>query len=250
MFTKKVNTQTRIEAPSKNERRRRGRPAGTTPQGQEMRERLYETATRLIAEHGYASTTLRNVADDARVSVGLLYKYFPNKRAVVIELYDRLSADFASRVAEPRSGKWRERFIFALKTSLEVLGPHRSTLAALVPVLVGDSSEGIFSQSTAFSRLRVETIFHDAVFGATDAPATRLANALGRLLYLLHLSVILWWLLDRSPKQRATQGLIALLQRILPSAALALRFPPFPSFVISGDALFQDALLNDSGKGE
>src|SRR6185436_1585288 len=152
MFTKKVNPQTDREAPEKRERR--GRPAGTTPQGQEMRERLYETATRLIAKHGYESTTLRNVADDAGVSVGLLYKYFPNKRAVVIELYDRLSAEFVARVAAAKAGKWRDRFMFALRTSLEVLGPHRSTLAALIPVLVGDPDEGIFSQSTAFSRLR------------------------------------------------------------------------------------------------
>ena len=224
---------------------RRGRPAGTTPQGQEMRERLYETAIRLISRHGYESTTLRNVADSAGVSVGLLYKYFPNKRAVVVELYDRLSAEFVSRVAETKSGKWRDRFIFALKTSLDVLGPHRSTLAALIPVLVGDPDEGVFAESAASSRLRVEKIFHAAVTGATDAPAPKVAAALGRLLYLLHLSVILWWLLDRSPKQRATQGLIALLQRILPSAALALRFPPIPSFVISGDALLRDALLSD-----
>jgi AcrR family transcriptional regulator len=243
MFTKKVNPQTDREAPEK--RKRRGRPAGTTTQGQEMRERLYETATRLIAKHGYESTTLRTVADNAGVSVGLLYKYFPSKRAVVIELYDRLSAEFVSRVAEAKRGKWRDRFIFALKTSLDVLGPHRSTLAALIPVLVGDPDEGIFSQSTAFSRTRVEKIFHDAVAGSTDMPAAEVATALGRLLYLLHLSVIMWWLLDRSAKQRATQGLIALLQRILPSAALALRFPPFPSFVISGDALLRDALLND-----
>src|SRR6185436_14472248 len=210
MFTKKVNPQNQPGASSKNERRR-GRPAGTTPQGQEMRERLYKTAIRLIARHGYESTTLRNVADDAGVSVGLLYKYFPNKRAVVIELYDRLSAEFVSRVASAKAGKWRDRFMFALRTSLEVLGPHRSTLAALIPVLVGDPDEGIFSQSTAFSRLRVVKVFHDAVTGATDVPAPKLASALGRLLYLLHLSVILWWLLDRSPKQRATQGLIALL---------------------------------------
>ena len=192
MFTKKVNSQTETESPSKKERRR-GRPAGTTPQGQEMRERLYETATRLIAKHGYESTTLRNVADHAGVSVGLLYKYFPNKRAVVIELYDRLSAEFAVRVARGKSGKWRDRFIFALKTSLEVLGPHRSTLAALIPVLVGDANEGIFSSITAFSRLRVEKIFHDAVIGATDVPANKVAAALGRLLYFLHLSVIRKW---------------------------------------------------------
>jgi AcrR family transcriptional regulator len=247
MFTKKVNSQTGTEPRLKKERR--GRPAGTTSQGQEMRERLYETAIRLISKHGYESTTLRTVAESTGVSAGLLYKYFPNKRAVVVELYDRLSAEFVSRVADTKSGKWRDRFIFALKTSIDVLGPHRSTLAALIPVLVADPNEGVFAESAASSRLRVEKIFHDAVSGASDAPAPKVATALGRLLYLLHLSVILWWLIDRSPKQRATQGLIALLQRILPSAALALRFPPIPSFVISGDALLRDALLNEPPVG-
>ena len=247
MFTKKVNLQT--EKGSRPKTERRGRPPGTTRQGQEMRERLYRTATRLIARHGYEATTLRNVADSAGVSVGLLYKYFPNKRAVVIELYDRLSAEFVARVAETKSGRWRDRFIYALRTSLEVLGPHRSTLAALIPVLVGDPNEGVFAPSAASSRLRVERIFHDAVTGATDVPSLKVATALGRLLYLLHLSVILWWLLDKSPRQTATQGLVALLQRILPSAALALRFPPIPSFVISGDALLRDALLNEPPAG-
>lgn len=247
MFTKKVNSQSGKGSRLKTERR--GRPSGTTPQGQEMRERLYQTATRLIARHGYEATTLRTVADSAGVSVGLLYKYFPSKRAVVIELYDRLSAEFVSRVAGAKSGKWRDRFIYALKTSLDVLGPHRNTLAALIPVLVGDPNEGVFAESAAASRLRVERIFHDAVIGANDAPAPSVAMALGRLLYLLHLSVILWWLLDRSPRQRATEGLVALIQRILPSAALALRFPPIPSFVISGDALLRDALLNEPRAG-
>jgi hypothetical protein len=129
--------------------------------------------------------------------------------------------------------------------SLNVLGPYRKTLAALIPVLVGDPTEGVFAPSAASSRLRVEKTFHDAVTGATDVPSPKVATALGRLLYLLHLSVILWWLLDRSPRQRATEGLVALLQRILPSAALALRFPPIPSFVISGEALLRDAFLNE-----
>src|SRR6478736_8302141 len=104
MFTKKVNSQTETESQLKKERR--GRPAGTTAQGEEMRERLYGTAIRLISKHGYESTTLRTVADSAGVSVGLLYKYFPSKRAVVVELYDRLSTEFVARVAETKSGKW------------------------------------------------------------------------------------------------------------------------------------------------
>ena len=210
-----------------------------------MRQRLYETAINLITERGYASTTLRDVAEAAEVSVGLLYKYFPSKRAVVLELYDQLSADYAARAAEMRSGKWRERFLFALRICLEVLGPHRNTLAALVPVLVGDPEEGLFASNTAFSRVRVEKVFRDAVVGATDSPGPKLAAALGRLLYLFHLAVILWWLLDKSPRQRATDGLLVLLQRVLPPAALAVRFPPIPSFVRSADALFRDGFLQE-----
>ena len=78
-------------------------------------------------------------------------------------------------------GRWRDRFIFALKTSLHVLEPHQVALRALTPVLVGDPEEGIFSASTAFSRLRVQQVFEQAVAGSSDAPKQPLAAALGRL---------------------------------------------------------------------
>ena len=81
--------------------------------------------------------------------------------------------------------------------------------------------------------------------GATDAPKRPLAEAIGRLLYLLHLGVILWWLLDRSPGQRATSALVALIRQILPSAALALHLRPVRGFVQSADALFREGLLGE-----
>jgi hypothetical protein len=96
-------------------------------------------------------------------------------------------------------GRWRDRFIFALKTSLQVLKPHQVALRALTPVLVGDPEEGIFSSSTAFSRRRVQHVFEQAVVGSSDGPKMPIAAALGRLLYLIHLAVLLWWLLDKSP---------------------------------------------------
>ena len=150
----------------------------------------------LIAARGYEATTLRDVAKDAGVSVGLLYRYFPSKQAVVIALYDDLSSDYARQAEHMPAGRWRDRFIFALQTSLDVLEPHRVALRALTPVLVGDPEEGIFSASTAFSRLRVQQVFEQAVVGSSDAPKQQMAAALGRLLYLIHLAVLLWWLLD------------------------------------------------------
>jgi AcrR family transcriptional regulator len=225
--------------------RKRGRPTGPTAQSTAARDHLYATATQLIAARGYEATTLREIAKEAGVSVGLLYRYFPSKQAVVIALYDELSSEYARQAAEMPTGKWRDRFLFALRMSLQVLEPHQVALRALTPVMVGDPDEGIFSARTAFSRLRVQRVFEQVVVEANDAPKQPLAEALGRLLYLVHLAVLLWWLLDKSSNQRATVALVSLTQQLLPSAALALRVPRVRTFVISVDELVREALFGN-----
>jgi len=224
-------------------KRKPGRPAGETAQGAAARERLYRIAIGQMAKHGYEATTLREVAKEAGVSVGLLYRYFPSKRAVLIALYDELSAEFVTQAASMPSGRWRDRFVFALNASLRVLTPHRAPLRGLIPVLVGDEEEGIFGERVAFSRRRVQEVFEASVAGAKDAPSKPLAEALGRLLYWVPLAVLLWWLLDKSPKQRATTALVALMEQLLPSAALTLRLPIVRRFVTSADALVGEALV-------
>ena len=228
-----------------SKRRPRGRPPGRTVEGEATRRRLFETAIALIGQRGYEAATLRDVATRAGVSPALLYRYFPNKRAIVLALYEQLSETFAHQAAAMPRGKWRERFIFALELSLRALGPHRVTMRALAPVMVGDADEGVFAQNTAFSRKRVQSVFEEAVIGATDAPKRPLAESLGRLLYLAHLGVILWWLLDRSPGQRATKALVALIRQMLPSAALTLHLRPVRGFVQSADALFREGVLGE-----
>jgi AcrR family transcriptional regulator len=203
----------------------------------------------LIAARGYEATTLRDIAKEANVSVGLLYRYFPAKQAVVLALYDELSTEYAREAKDMSPGKWRDRFIFALNTSLHVLKRHRVALRALTPVLVGDPDEGIFAASTAFSRLRVQRVFEGAVTEATDAPKQPLAEALGRLLYFVHLAVLLWWLLDKSSNQRATGALVSLTRQLLPSAALALRVAPVRRFVIAVDELIREALFGSPVSG-
>jgi AcrR family transcriptional regulator len=245
MFTK--NSKSARNGP--NGARKRGRPPGTTALGETTRQKLYETAVGLIAERGYEKTTLRDVADAAGVSVGLLYRYFPNKRAVMLSLYDELSLEQLARANDMPGGAWRDRFLFTLEASLSVLRPHRRTLSALIPVMISNEPDGLFGSATAFSRHRVQRVFQDAVVGAKDAPRGELAAALGRLLYLVHLAVILWWLLDRSPSQRATSALVALTKQILPMASLALKIKRVGAVVLSGDKLFAEALLAEGTPG-
>ena len=124
---------------------------------------------------------------------------------------------------------------------------YRRTLSALVPVLIGDPDDGLFAPRTAFSRRRVQSVFHEAVGAARDAPKPDIVGPLGRLLYLVHLAVLLWWLLDKSARQRATTGLVTLIQRTLSLAALALPLPPVQMIIRSGDTLFREALFDDAG---
>jgi AcrR family transcriptional regulator len=199
----------------------------------------------MIAERGYESTTLREIASEAGVSVGLLYRYFPSKQAVILALYEQLSSGYARRAGAMKPGKWRDRFLFALETSLHVLEPHRVALRALIPVLIGDPDDGVFAAGTAFSRRRVQHVFQDAVMGAADAPKQPVGDALARLLYLVHLAVLLWWLLDKTPKQRATAALVALARQMMPSIAMAIRVPSVRRFAIAVDELVRVGLFGE-----
>jgi AcrR family transcriptional regulator len=223
--------------------RRRGRPPGPSKKGEQSREHLYRVALTMFQDKGYEASTLRAIAREAGVSTGLLYRYFPSKQAIVLRLYEELSSEYADRVLEAPVGTWTDRSLYALETSLDVLGPHRETLLSLRSVLIGGGENNLFSPETAASRHRVQGAFRAAVVEASDAPSTELAEALGRLLYTAHLGIILWWMLDQSPKQDATGRLVDALRRKHGWIRMALRMPGVPSMIRTADGLVCDALL-------
>ncbi|MBL8607869.1 MAG: TetR/AcrR family transcriptional regulator [Myxococcales bacterium] len=226
-----------------------GRPRGRTAAGDATRKKLYATALKSFRARGYDETTLRDIAEAADVSPSLLYKYFPSKRAIVLELYEDLSGRYADEATHMKAGSWRDRFMFALETSLRVLGPHREALSALVPVLVGRGEESVFASTTSPARARVQGVFVAAVTEASDAPSGEMAEAMGTLLYVMHLGIILWWLLDRSPGQRATGELVKALHRGKPLAALGVHLPYARGFVTSAAAICRDGLFGEPAPG-
>jgi AcrR family transcriptional regulator len=56
---------------------------------EETREKLLKSALRLFARHGYATTSVRMLADDAGISQGLLYNYFTGKEALLRAIFER-----------------------------------------------------------------------------------------------------------------------------------------------------------------
>ena len=61
----------------------------TTKKGRATRERVLDTATGLVFEHGVAGTSLDDVGGAAGVSKGQLYHYFADKEALIHAVIDR-----------------------------------------------------------------------------------------------------------------------------------------------------------------
>ena len=71
----------------------------------ETRARLLEAAARVFECHGYGKGTTNRIAEEAGLSVGSLYQYFPNKDAILVELarahIQEGEALIAARFADP-----------------------------------------------------------------------------------------------------------------------------------------------------
>ena len=218
-----------------------GRPAGKSEKGKQSEQRLYETALRLFAQHGYEQTTLRQIAKEANVSPGLLYKYFSSKQDLILKFHEELSSEYAQQVKYIDFPLWTDRFVAALKINIEVLSPHRDVLKSLLTVLLGPGEEAIFSKKNRSAQQMVEGAFVHVLTHAKDTPKNHID--LAWILYLINLSMIMFWLLDRSEEQEGTKQVIKLLESYKKWASIALLMPMSSSILKRLANISRDSLL-------
>jgi AcrR family transcriptional regulator len=114
---------------------------GTTPeksmaaQASDKRTRIVETAARLVYEHGFAPTSLADIAQASGVPLGNLYYYFKTKDAIGEALVEKMSVTSAAARAmwdaelEPRERI--EAFIRATMDSREDVARHGCPVGTL-----------------------------------------------------------------------------------------------------------------------
>lgn len=64
----------------------RGRARGGGKRGESTRERLLNAAVELLEEGGYAAATVAAIAARGKVAVGALYRHFPSKAELFVEV--------------------------------------------------------------------------------------------------------------------------------------------------------------------
>jgi len=201
-------------------------PEGRTAKATATRQRILDVALAQFAEKGFAAATMRDIAAEAGCSLGLAYRYFATKDAMVLALYDSLVEEFAEEAAKLTPGTLAQRWAQAMRGDFARLQRHRKALTGLTSAGLAQGSETqVLGEAAADLRRRMLAIFSRIVTESKDAPKGSVGESLVTLLYALHLQLVLFWLQDPTEDQASTRQLIDLGADALGALRLAIRIP-------------------------
>lgn len=195
----------------------------STEKTERTRARILAAAESLLASEGFSGWTMAELARRAECAVGLVYRYFPTRSSLVLALYVDLAAAVAARVDTLAPGTVGARFAAIMGIKLAELDRRPRVFRALAhAALAPDDGAGVLSDESRPVRVAGVDVFTCVVAGSDDAPAD--AAAVGRILYGLHLLVVLLWTQRPARKRtRATEDpLLALVTDLAPLIDLAV----------------------------
>ena len=101
-------------APGKKKANLRARTAPVQARSVDSRRRVLDATMDLLKAHGIHKLTTPAIASACGLSIGALYRYFPNKEAIIYELYEERLAEMRRLGTEERpvrgARSWRAYF--------------------------------------------------------------------------------------------------------------------------------------------
>jgi AcrR family transcriptional regulator len=184
------------------------RPA--TNKADQTRARILDAALRLFRERGFERTTMRDVAGEAEVATGAAYYYFRSKEELVMAFYLRTSEEARDELARAlaSSKDLRKRMQRMIDLKFEQFAEHRDLMRALLTVGV-DPRHPLSPFGDETKEVRDETIgWYARALEDSDVKAPKdIAPHLPGLLWMYHMGLIYFWLIDDSPGQRRAHKL-------------------------------------------
>ncbi|WP_246846172.1 TetR/AcrR family transcriptional regulator [Humibacter ginsenosidimutans] len=205
-----------------------GEPGRPLSKAERTRTRIRDTAVRSFRENGFDATTMRRVADEAGVSLGNAYYYFPTKNHLVQELYVEVQEAHRSAV-EPRlraSTDLVERLGIVYREGLAQLAPFHEFAPGFLNAMISPTSPlNPLSPESGPAREITVGLFREAVTGARNRLPAEFEARMPDVLWLGHLQLSLYWSYDQSEGQQRTQRLLDQGLRLLKVALPAIRMP-------------------------
>ena len=185
-------------------------PASPTAEsGGTARERILDTAIRMFRESGFDETTMRQIASEAGVALGLAYYYFPSKEALVMAYYERVQSvhSVVARENLLQARTLKDRLGMLFQTKLDVLAEDRKLLGALFRY-AGSPEHPLSFLGRATAPLRADCMGLFAEALEPERLPEDLLELAPLLLWALQMGVLLYFLYDSSPNFKYTRKLV------------------------------------------
>lgn len=194
---------------------------------EETRARILEAALRVFRERGFERATMREIASDADVAVGLAYYYFESKDAIVMAFYAQSQERMKAHIDQilDRSRTLEERLRGIITEKFDHFAPNRQLLGALSAHTDPEHPLSPFSRETAAIRGQDIVAFERAVEDSNVKLPPSILPYLPRLLWLYQMGLILFWVYDRSKDQKKTKFLFV---KTLKMLVITLRIASIP----------------------
>lgn len=177
----------------------------------QTKQKILDVSLDLFMKHGYEKATMREIAKAAGLAPGAAYYHFEAKEHIIQAFYEK---SFDEHLPEVERILAKEKDLKKLiagvtKAHMKIAEKYHAISKALFTTAVDpDHSLSPFSpQSKALRDKNIE-IFRRVLKTTTSSVPERLKEKLPELLWMYKMGMILYWIYDKSPKQRKTLQLI------------------------------------------
>ena len=200
-----------------------------TQKSAETRQRILDNALSLFRQKGFDKTTMREIAQESGVALGSAYYYFKTKEKLVLDYYAITQAEAGEEnqrvIASTRD--FKKRFDALLTFKFVQMKDDRQFVSVLAKSGADpDNPVSPFSPQTREIRLKAIELINDIITDSNIKVAESLRDELPRVLWLYQMSLIFFWINDKSKNQKQTHHLkdlsVAMLIRLMQMSNLPL----------------------------
>ena len=171
------------------------------------RAQIVEAATRLISRQGFARTVVREIAEEANISVGLVYEYVRHKEDILFLIYEhwsRVWVDGLERAAK-KGADPLERLESAVTFLVQVADRHADVthLFYREPGHLSDEGRRLAKDTETELVRRLEALIEEATSAGFLRPETDAVMAATSLILLAHGWVLKGYLLRQGSSPKA-----------------------------------------------
>lgn len=188
-----------------------------TPKSERTFERVLNVSAELFQTKGFHETTMRDISRESKLGLGALYYYCRSKEELVLLFYERINEQIFEEYQ--RSGQKQktlaEAFEDFLRLKMRVLSPFRKLLIVVLKESVDPDSK-ISPLNSDATKTREKSIqFFEALAtryskAGKDLKEVESTSAeTAKLLWLVHMGILAFWLYDKTPDFAKTEKLIA-----------------------------------------